>query len=142
MKLVLKRIHFADTFTVGQLYEETAYGLSPICYTLEDKFREIEGVPVKDWKVQDKTAIPRGTYKVSVTMSNRFKTRLPLLENVEGFTGIRIHSGNHSGNTEGCILVGMTWDGKTDWIGTSKIAMSSLMSMLENTTSPITIQIT
>lgn len=142
MKLLLKRIHFGETFTVGQLYEESKYGLSPICYTLEDKVRQEEGKPVKDWKVQDKTAIPKGTYKVSVTMSNRFKTKLPLLENVEGFTGIRIHSGNSSANTEGCILVGMTWDGKSDWIGSSKIAMSALMPIIENSTSPVTIDIT
>jgi hypothetical protein len=142
MRLLLKRIHFGETFTVGQLYEETKYGISPICYTLEDKFRQVADKPVKDWKVQDKTAIPTGTYDVVVTMSNRFKTKLPLLENVEGFTGIRIHSGNHSGNTEGCILVGMTWDGKSDWIGSSKVAMSALMPIIENSTSPVTIDIT
>ena len=142
MNLILKRIHEGETFTVGQLYEETKYGVSPICYTLEDKVRQVEGKPVSDWKVQDKTAIPRGTYNVVVTMSNRFKVKLPLLQNVEGFTGIRIHSGNSSANTEGCILVGMTWDGKSDWIGSSKIAMSSLMPIIENSTSPVTIQIT
>lgn len=142
MKLLLKRIHFGETFTVGQLYEDTGFSLAPICYTLEDKFREVEGAPVKDWKVQNKTAIPRGTYSVDITLSNRFKTKLPLLNNVEGFEGIRIHSGNSSENTEGCILVGMTWDGRSDWIGSSKVAMSSLMPLLENSTSPNSIQIT
>lgn len=142
MNLILKRIHEGETFTVGQLYEETKYGLSPICYTLEDKVREVEGQPTKEWKVQDKTAIPTGTYDVVVTVSNRFKVKLPLLQNVEGFTGIRIHSGNHSGNTEGCILVGMSWDGKSDWIGSSKIAMSALMPIIDNSTSPVTLQIT
>ena len=142
MNLILKRIHEGETFTIGQLYEETKYGLSPICYTLEDKVRLVEGQSVKDWKVQDKTAIPTGTYDVVVTMSNRFKTKLPLLQNVEGFTGVRIHSGNHSGNTEGCILVGMTWDGKSDWIGSSKVAMSAVLPIIENSTSPVTLQIT
>lgn len=131
MKLLLKRIHFGDTFTVGKLYEVTDLGENPICYTLEDKYREVEGQDVKTWKVQDKTAIPKGTYNVSLTFSNRFQTRLPLLANVPGFTGIRIHSGNSSKNTEGCLLVGMTWDGKSDWIGSSKVAMSVLMPMLE-----------
>lgn len=131
MKLVLKRIHFGETCTVGQLYEITDLGENPICYTLEDKYREVEGQDVKTWKVQDKTAIPKGTYNVSITFSNRFQTRLPLLANVPGFTGIRIHSGNSSKNTEGCILVGMTWDGKSDWIGSSKVAMGVLMPMLE-----------
>jgi hypothetical protein len=36
----------------------------------------------------------------------------------------------------------MTWDGKSDWIGSSKIAMSSLMPIIENSTSPVTLQIT
>lgn len=131
MKLLLKRIHFGETFTVGQLYEVTDYGQSPLCYVLEDKYREVEGQDVKVWKEQNQTAIPKGTYDVSITFSNRFQTRLPLLANVPGFTGIRIHSGNSSKNTEGCLLVGMTWDGKSDWIGSSKIAMGLLMPMIE-----------
>lgn len=142
MILILKRIHFGDTFTVGQLYEETPFGLSPICYTLEDKFREVAGQPVSQWKVQNETAIPRGTYDVSITFSNRFQSKLPLLADVPGYSGVRIHTGNSSKNTEGCILVGMTWDGKSDWIGSSKVAMSSLMPAIENSTSPVTIQIT
>ena len=131
MKLVLRRIHFGETFTVGQLYEVTEYGENPICYILEDKYREVEGQDVKVWKEQDKTAIPKGVYDVRITFSNRFQSKLPLLFDVPGFTGIRIHSGNSSKNTEGCLLVGMTWDGKSDWIGSSKVAMGVLMPMLE-----------
>ena len=59
MNLILKRIHEGETFTVGQLYEETKYGLSPLCYTLEDKVRQVDGQPVSSWKVQNETAIPR-----------------------------------------------------------------------------------
>ncbi len=131
MKLLLKRIHFGETFTVGQLYEITDYGQSPLCYVLEDKYREVEGQDVKVWKEQDKTAIPKGVYDVRITFSNRFQSKLPLLLNVPGFTGIRIHAGNSSKNTEGCLLVGMTWDGKSDWIGSSKVAMGLLMPMIE-----------
>jgi hypothetical protein len=131
MKLLLKRIHFGDTFTVGQLYEITELGENPICYILEDKYREVDGQDVKVWKEQDKTAIPKGIYDVSITFSKRFQTRLPILADVPWFTGVRIHSGNSSKNTEGCLLVGMTWDGKSDWIGSSKVAMGVLMPMLE-----------
>lgn len=131
MKLLLKRIHFGDTYTVGQLYEVTDYGQSPLCYVLEDKVREVEGQDVKVWKEQNKTAIPKGVYDVQITFSNRFQTKLPILANVPGFTGVRIHSGNSSKDTEGCLLVGMTWDGGSDWVGSSKTAMSLVMPLIE-----------
>ncbi|MCA6071157.1 MAG: DUF5675 family protein, partial [Endomicrobium sp.] len=35
--------------------------------------------------------IPTGKYKVEITHSNRFNRDLPLLLNVAGFTGVRIH---------------------------------------------------
>ena len=134
MKLLLKRIYFGDTYTVGQLYEVTDYGQSPLCYVLEDKFREVEGQDVKVWKEQNKTAIPKGVYDVRITFSNRFQSKLPLLDNVPSFTGVRIHSGNSSKDTEGCLLVGMTWDGQSDWVGSSKTAMSLVMPLIEKAT--------
>jgi len=137
MKLELKRNFFGDTFTVGKIYKDGQF----ICYSLEDKYREVEGEPVSMWKVMSETAIPKGTYNVSVTMSNRFKIKLPLLANVPGFSGIRIHTGNSSKDTEGCILVGSTWDGKSNWLGASKLAFSPLLQMIEDSKEPVTISI-
>jgi hypothetical protein len=134
MKLLLKRIHFGDNYTVGQLYEVTDFGQSPLCYVLEDKVREVEGQNVKVWKEQNNTAIPKGVYDVRITFSNRFQSKLPLLNNVPGFTGVRIHSGNSSKDTEGCLLLGMTWDGQSDWVGSSKTAMSLVMPLIEKAT--------
>jgi len=103
----LVREEFSGISTVGRLF----FRLSDrgswtwLCWTLEDIVREVEGHPVAMWKVKGRTAVPRGTYCVRVTYSNRFKTSLPLLLDVPGFEGIRIHGGNTASDTEGCILV-------------------------------------
>ena len=49
--------------------------------------------------------IPEGNYPVSVTFSPRFKRMLPLIRNVPGRSGIRIHRGTKSEHSKGCILV-------------------------------------
>jgi len=49
--------------------------------------------------------IPEGTYPVSVTFSPRFKRMLPLIGNVPGRSGIRIHRGTKPEHSKGCILV-------------------------------------
>lgn len=71
--------------------------------TCEDEDRKMEDGGIK---VPKQTAIPRGRYAVVVTFSNRFQKLLPLLEDVPGFTAIRIHGGNTEQDTEGCILLG------------------------------------
>ena len=137
MNLVLKRVHYGEDFTIGRLF----YNGSFVCYTLEDKVREIKGEPVSNWKVMGQTAIPVGVYPVIITMSTRFKTRLPLLMNVPGFSGVRIHTGNSSVDTEGCILVGSAWDGKSNWIGGSKIAFSQLFPLIDQNKEEVIITI-
>lgn len=123
----LKRIHFGDTYTIGQLYLGDAF----LCYTLEDRVREVIGKPVSSWKVQGETAIPTGTYKLILSLSNRFKKILPEILKVEGYTGVRIHSGNTSKDTEGCLLVGETWDGKSGFIGSSQLALNKVMPLID-----------
>ena len=49
--------------------------------------------------------IPVGTYPVSVTFSPRFKRMLPLIGNVPGRSGIRIHRGTKPEHSKGCVLV-------------------------------------
>lgn len=119
MKLELKRFEFGDTFTIGKFYIDGIYH----CYSLEDKVREGK-------KVNGQTAIPNGTYDVIVDVSTRFGKSLPHILNVPNFTGVRIHAGNTSKDTEGCILLGHTWAGK-DFIGNSKIAFNSFFEKLE-----------
>ena len=101
MKLTLKRSTGNDVCTLGELLVDGEHE----CFTCEDPVRETEA-PVKEWKIAGETAIPRGTYEVIITHSVRFKRELPLLLNVPGFSGVRIHPGNTAEQTEGCVLVG------------------------------------
>lgn len=117
MKLQLKRKYRTNNSTIGELYIDGIFE----CYTLEDVERDI--------KIKNETAIPKGTYKVIINQSNRFKRLLPLLINVPNFEGVRIHSGNTNHDTEGCILVGKTRS--LDFIGQSRKAFDSLFKKMQ-----------
>ena len=49
--------------------------------------------------------IPALCYPVRVTMSPRFKRLLPIVQNVPGRSGIRIHRGSKPEHSSGCVLV-------------------------------------
>ena len=49
--------------------------------------------------------IPAGTYPIAVTWSPKFKRMLPILLNVPGRSGIRLHRGTRPEHSRGCILV-------------------------------------
>lgn len=102
MILTLKRHPSENGATLGELYVNDV----PECNSLEDELREVEGEPVEKWKIPGETAIPQGRYRVIITHSPKFNKPLPLLVEVPGFHGIRIHSGNVESDTDGCILVG------------------------------------
>ena len=105
MKLRLEREYLTPTETLGSLYIDGKF----FCYTLEDKDRGLKSTmattDIEKRKVKNETAIPSGKYKVSVTMSPRFKRPMPLVHDVKGFSGIRFHGGNTHHDSEGCILV-------------------------------------
>lgn len=138
MKLTLRSEEFMPNCTIGRLYVDDEFE----CFTLEDTVREVKGEPVPHWKIPAKTAIPSGEYAVTVTMSARFKKRLPLLLDVPGFSGVRIHPGNTDADTEGCILVG---EGKRDYaIVNSRVAFQKLLAKIEQAIGrkePVTIAI-
>lgn len=102
MLLEVKREPSAQGCTLGSLSVDGQFE----CFTLEDVVREVPEEAVETWKIPGETAIPSGTYEVIVNLSTRFGRLLPLLLNVPGFQGVRIHSGNAAADTEGCILVG------------------------------------
>lgn len=105
MKLTLKRIALRQTYTIGKLYIDDAY----FCDTLEDTVRDANKSGKFDngeQKIKGKTAIPYGTYEIKWTYSPRFKKYTPQLMNVPSFEGIRVHAGNTSADTEGCLILG------------------------------------
>lgn len=127
LTLIRNPEHTKD-YTAGRLYIDGQFYF----YTLEDEVREVEGKPVDKWKKYGETAIPRGRYRIIMTKSPRFGRELPELLAVPGFQSIRIHAGNTSKNTEGCILVGLS-DGnaKDAWLGNSRAAENKLVQIIQ-----------
>lgn len=129
MELVLTRFEFDSTSTVGRLTENG----KQLCFILEDKDRgltsDMDAVAIRKRKVDGRTAIPYGRYEINCTMSPRFKRVLPQLLAVKGFSGIRIHPGNTSEHTEGCLLPGLTYRSagmNGYFVESSRTAFSSL----------------
>tara|TARA_R110000868_G_scaffold3236_1_gene21251 strand:+ start:478 stop:864 length:387 start_codon:yes stop_codon:yes gene_type:complete len=119
MLIIIRRLYKGEKSIIGEM---TVDGIFE-CFTLEDIERPI--------KIKGETAIPKGTYKVIINQSNRFKRQLPLLLNVPGFEGVRIHSGNTNHDTEGCILVGQTRH--KEFIGKSRKAFDKLFKKMQRT---------
>lgn len=106
--LLLQREPSGPNATLGKLWCDGEF----LCDTLEDVVRQPAGETnptpeqVAAWKRPGETAIPAGRYRVQVTFSQRFGRSLPILVDVPGFAGVRIHPGNTDKDTEGCILPG------------------------------------
>lgn len=134
MKLTVERIFKGGTYTIGRLSIDGTY----FCDTIEDTARPLPAscpdtpqgaMCTCPEKVYAQTAIPAGTYKVTMEHSPRFKRTLPYLHNVPHFLGILIHSGNDQTHSAGCIIVGRnTARGK---VLQSKITLDSLLERLK-----------
>lgn len=131
MKLELKRRWLTEASTVGELYVDGRRE----CFILEDRYR-----PPPEPKVPGATCIPCGTYEVRVTYSPRFGKDMPLLLDVPGFMGVRIHPGNSAADTEGCLLPGIVRHGEA--VRESRIAYIHLLSLLMGEPGPHHITIT
>lgn len=125
MYLQIIREDFTEKATEGKIFVNG----TEECFSLEDKDRYLED---SGEKVYGKTAIPRGIYTVILSHSNRFQRILPLLLDVPQFKGIRIHPGNTSEDTDGCILPGETNNKEgDDFIGSSRKAFDKLFAKME-----------
>ena len=126
MELTLQREPSTDESTPGTLSVNGVFE----CFTLEDVVREVPGLRVAAWKVASRTAIPVGAYDVTIDFSQRFGRDMPHILDVEGFDGIRVHSGNTSADTEGCILLGTARNGFDEVIN-SRAAYNAFFPKLQ-----------
>ena len=124
MEILVERKWKKETYTIGRLYIDGKF----FCNTCEDKDRGLKQTTplakIREIKVAAVTAIPTGTYIVSMnTISPKYSLkpwyfnnchggRMPRIENVPGWSGVLIHPGNTAADSEGCILVG-----KNDAVG-------------------------
>lgn len=129
MELKLVRTEKTEESTIGNLYVNGIWE----AFVLEDKDRGLtQSMPldeIKSLKVHGKTAIPAGKYEVAITFSNRFQKYLPLLLNVPGYEGIRIHPGNTEADSSGCLLPGKTRG--LNLVGESRKAFADLFAKLK-----------
>ena len=120
MKLTIKRTITRNSYTLGKLYVDGVY----FCDTLEDKDRgltqSMSVEQIKSMKVPGETAIPKGTYRVTLdVVSPKFskysfymetcKGKLPRLIDVKGYEGVLIHVADgpkRDSLVQGCIGVG------------------------------------
>ena len=109
--LVLVRDAYTETAVLGRLF----LGGTCICYTLENRSK----------------VIPCGTYNIENSKSPKFKRELPLIYGykVAASRGIRIHAGNTSKDSAGCVLVGMGRDTVDGSLTESKLA-ETMVAML------------
>lgn len=130
MKIKLVRIALKDTYTIGKLYVDGVY----FCDTIEDKDRGLDDSmtvsEILKRKIKGQTAIPTGHYKIEITYSPKYKRMMPLILNVKGYSGIRIHSGNTAKDTEGCLIVGKNT--KVGMVTDSRNTYQQLFGILQN----------
>lgn len=135
MKTILQLREYKQDCTVSTVYLPNGE---------EFKILEDIGRPT-GVKIPGETCIPEGAYTVELTFSNRFQKTLPLLGNkrdehgnlivdLDGvkFTGVRVHGGNTTEDTEGCLLAAVHHSNNKVW--NCKPAMSAIIEFLRNNT--------
>lgn len=121
MNLYQIRDTFTENSTTSKLFIENEFE----CYVLEDQDRKLEA---GGKKVYGRTAIPRGRYKIELDWSPKYGRDMPHLLDVPQFEGIRIHTGNRSEDSEGCLITGQ--ERIEDYVRNSKLAFDALLQKM------------
>ena len=129
------------TIRIDRKWKKAEYTISRVfihgnylgCNALEDTDRgllqSMQIAEIQKRKIKGKTAIPRGYYDVKVTWSEKYQRNMPLVMDVPGFSGIRLHSGNAAKDTEGCILFGK--NDKVGWISDSRYWTDKIYRLID-----------
>lgn len=150
MKITVDRKYKKELYVISNLYVDGEW----YCNVIEDTDRGLRQTDstthIKSVKVASKTAIPSGTYKVTLdVVSPKFskksyymsfcKGKLPRLCNVPGFDGILIHKGNTEKDSAGCLIVG--YNKVKGKVVNSQEAFEKLYKKLQEDKNNLTIQI-
>lgn len=129
LNLKLERKWKKEKYTIGNLYVNGVFFSNVLEDTVRGLRQDMTPEEIQKIKIHGQTAIPSGRYEIRVTLSARFRRQLPILLNVPGYAGVRIHPGNNDANTEGCLL-----PGKNDRVGqvsNSRATMAALQKQIE-----------
>ena len=111
------RIFNGKDYCISHIYVNGEY----VCDAVEDVDRGLDQkmplAEIRKRKVYRMTAIPTGTYKLTMTvLSPKFaqidyykrycKGYMPRLLDVPGYDGILIHRGSSANSSAGCVIVG------------------------------------
>ena len=117
MKILVKRTFNNKLYCISHIYVDGVY----ICDAIEDTDRGLDNSmsvsDIKKKKVYAQTAIPTGTYDLTIDIiSPKFYQKpyyksfcngyVPRVLNVKGFDGILIHKGVNQNSSAGCLIVG------------------------------------
>jgi hypothetical protein len=106
MEILIKRLYKKSNYTISKVYINGTYFSDALEDTDRGLTSDMSLEEIKNKKIYGKTAIPTGLYTILYTFSPKFKRMLPLINNVKGFDGIRLHSGNTAEDSLGCVLLG------------------------------------
>lgn len=123
-ELTLIRRRFTEKSTIGDLYWEGERR----CFILEPPKRGMKPC-----------CIPPGRYEIRLTHSEKFGVLMPILCDVPGFQGVRIHVGNHPKDTLACWLPGLSTS--PNFVANSTEAYEALFDDLKRAAGPIFVTI-
>jgi hypothetical protein len=134
MLITNQRTILSPNSTIGKLSIDTD---SFTCFIMEPVDRglaensTLEQIQSLKHQFPDKVAISPGKYRILINYSPKFGKAMPLINNVLGFEGVRVHPGNKPYDTIACSMPGLQ-NPSDDWIARSDAAFTQLFAIIQN----------